>query len=165
MVDKTEERIRRKAYELWEAEGRPENQGDRHWVQAREIIALEDSEGTTRIPLAESGVDGTVEPAIAHENQGEFPTLTDQGGNRAGRELGAAPETADPRPKRARAGATAAGRSAAPTDSAGRDLTGDDGRAPVRAPRRGSAKSEADEPAAARRGRAGKTPASSGKKG
>lgn len=33
-----EESIRRKAYELWEGEGRPEGRHDEHWRQARESV-------------------------------------------------------------------------------------------------------------------------------
>lgn len=156
MVDNDEERIRRKAYELWEAEGRPENQGDRHWVMAREIIALEDSEETTRIPVERTRAGEDVEPAIAHENQGEFPTVTDQGGNPAGPDLGAAAEVADVRPGKARAGAKARGRAAAPTDSAGQDLTEAGGRAPTRSSRKSSRTATAGE---------GTTPKRRGKQG
>jgi hypothetical protein len=40
--DQTEERIRAKAYELWETDGRPDGQQDRHWEIAKRIIAEED---------------------------------------------------------------------------------------------------------------------------
>jgi Protein of unknown function (DUF2934) len=39
-----EERIRAKAHELWESEGRPEGQQERHWQLARQMI--EDADGT-----------------------------------------------------------------------------------------------------------------------
>lgn len=35
-------RIRRRAHELWEAEGRPEGQADRHWSRAAEDLDRED---------------------------------------------------------------------------------------------------------------------------
>jgi hypothetical protein len=38
----TEERIRQRAYFLWEASGRPQGRDHEFWVQARELIALED---------------------------------------------------------------------------------------------------------------------------
>lgn len=34
-----EDRIRRRAYELWEREGRPEGRQSAHWEQAREDVA------------------------------------------------------------------------------------------------------------------------------
>lgn len=36
-------RIRRRAHELWEAEGRPEGQADRHWSRAAEDLDREDA--------------------------------------------------------------------------------------------------------------------------
>ena len=39
-----EERIRDKAHELWESEGKPEGQHERHWQAARQ--AIEEAEGT-----------------------------------------------------------------------------------------------------------------------
>jgi hypothetical protein len=36
-------RIRRRAHELWEAEGRPEGQTDRHWSRAAEDLDREDA--------------------------------------------------------------------------------------------------------------------------
>jgi hypothetical protein len=38
-----EARIRRRAHELWEAEGRPEGQADRHWRRAAEDLDREDA--------------------------------------------------------------------------------------------------------------------------
>ena len=37
-----EERVRQRAHELWEAEGRPEGQADRHWSRAAEDLDRED---------------------------------------------------------------------------------------------------------------------------
>jgi hypothetical protein len=36
-------RIRRRAHEMWEAEGRPEGQADRHWSRAAEDLDREDA--------------------------------------------------------------------------------------------------------------------------
>ncbi|HVC55613.1 MAG TPA: DUF2934 domain-containing protein [Stellaceae bacterium] len=37
-----EERVRDRAYEIWEQAGRPEGMADEHWLQAeREIVAAE----------------------------------------------------------------------------------------------------------------------------
>ena len=38
-----EERIRQRAHEIWEAEGRPEGQADRHWSRAAEDLDREDT--------------------------------------------------------------------------------------------------------------------------
>lgn len=38
-----EERIRQRAHDLWEAEGRPEGQADRHWSRAAEDLDREDA--------------------------------------------------------------------------------------------------------------------------
>ncbi|WP_165644564.1 DUF2934 domain-containing protein, partial [Oharaeibacter diazotrophicus] len=89
-----EERIRRKAYELWLAEGRPEGRQEFHWAEAREIVALEDAGGPPTVPVT----DDVAEPAIAVENQGEFPGLADQGEERTGPDLAVAAETADVEP-------------------------------------------------------------------
>jgi hypothetical protein len=74
--DDDEERIREKAHALWESEGHPHGRAEAHWTMAREMVAIEDSLGSTLLPVQEGD---TVEPAIAIENQGEFPGLADQG--------------------------------------------------------------------------------------
>ncbi|MDO3433961.1 DUF2934 domain-containing protein [Rhizobium sp. CBN3] len=40
------EQIRRRAYEIWEAEGRPEGSDLRHWMQACDELAGEDEHET-----------------------------------------------------------------------------------------------------------------------
>ena len=52
-----EERIRRRAYEIWEALGRPEGGQQAHWAQAEAEILGEESEGTGSVP------EGTEEPS------------------------------------------------------------------------------------------------------
>lgn len=78
-----EARIRERAHALWEAEGRPEGRAEAHWQMAREVVATEDSLGDTLRPvddpLATSPTGQPVEPALALDNQGEMPGLTDQG--------------------------------------------------------------------------------------
>ncbi|MBS7543022.1 DUF2934 domain-containing protein [Ancylobacter oerskovii] len=32
------EQIRQKAHKLWEEEGRPEGQAERHWLQAKKVV-------------------------------------------------------------------------------------------------------------------------------
>jgi hypothetical protein len=78
------QRIRERAYRLWEEEGRPPGRALDHWDRARTLIAIEDNPGAALEPNP-VGSDAPpipgepVEPLIAVENQGEFPTLTDQG--------------------------------------------------------------------------------------
>ena len=43
MSDETEERIRARAHEIWEAQGHPEGLAEEHWTQAAEEIAALDS--------------------------------------------------------------------------------------------------------------------------
>lgn len=80
-----EERIRRRAYHLWESEGKPEGRAVEYWERAAELVAMEDSgnPGQTPNPIA-LGIDPTaptgVEDAEIQENLGEFPShLNDQG--------------------------------------------------------------------------------------
>lgn len=79
--DSDEDRIRQKAHELWEAEGHPHGRDQDHWIQAREIIAIQDSQADTLLPR-DSGAEEPIEDADeALRNVGEFPNLTDQGEN------------------------------------------------------------------------------------
>ena len=48
--DPDHDRIAHKAHELWEAEGRPHGRDQDHWDQAREMVAIEDSQGDTLLP-------------------------------------------------------------------------------------------------------------------
>jgi len=41
-MDTLEQRIRARAHELWEEEGRPEGRAENHWAQARALVASED---------------------------------------------------------------------------------------------------------------------------
>ncbi|KQT53917.1 MULTISPECIES: DUF2934 domain-containing protein [unclassified Aureimonas] len=78
-----DERIRRKAHELWEHEGRPEGRSATHWASAREIVALEDSFGSTLKPVEET-LEEVAEPEFMAENQGDVPGLTDVGEDSGG---------------------------------------------------------------------------------
>jgi hypothetical protein len=42
MLDAREERIRAKAHELWEADGRPEGRDREHWEQAAKLVTEEE---------------------------------------------------------------------------------------------------------------------------
>jgi hypothetical protein len=43
MTDDRNERINRRAYEIWEREGRPDGQHDEHWRRAAEEVGREDA--------------------------------------------------------------------------------------------------------------------------
>jgi hypothetical protein len=74
-----EERIAKKAHELWVAEGRPHGRDREHWDEAREIVALEDSGGVPRLPRNAGADEPVEEKSVAIDNEGEFPNLTDTG--------------------------------------------------------------------------------------
>jgi hypothetical protein len=73
--DDLERRIRERAHRIWEEEGCPEGREQDHWDQAKLIISLEDGQASMLKPVELP----QPEPLEAVENQGEFPTLTDQG--------------------------------------------------------------------------------------
>lgn len=78
-MDDHEERVRQWAYRLWQEEGCPEGREAVHWDKARELVAIEDNQRSTTIPVREPGPEGEpVEEAKIQQNYGEFPTLTDQ---------------------------------------------------------------------------------------
>lgn len=81
-----DKRIRERAYQIWTEEGCPEGREDAHWEMAEELVAIEESQAlaTEPNPVAQEqgGVGEPVEPIEAVENQGDFPTLTDQGEER-----------------------------------------------------------------------------------
>ena len=76
-----EQRIRARAYRIWEEEGRPEGRAEVHWDMARELIAIEDNFQDTLKPAPPMGADDRagepVEEAVANVT-GELPTMTDQ---------------------------------------------------------------------------------------
>ena len=82
-MDDLEERVKRRAYRLWQEEGCPEGRADVHWEKARELVAIEENLDLTLKPIPDPGSIGPygepVEPIEAVENMGETPTLTDQG--------------------------------------------------------------------------------------
>jgi Protein of unknown function (DUF2934) len=87
MTPEREERIRRKAYLLWEADGGPHGRDQEFWERAEFLVRLEDDKGAglQPNPLADDGASqsGVVEEAEIQDNLGEFPNrLTDQGERR-----------------------------------------------------------------------------------
>jgi hypothetical protein len=77
----TDERIRQRAYQLWQQEGCPEGRETAHWEKPRELVAIEDNQMATTKPIDQNlGPEGEpIEEARWQQNYGEFPTLTDQG--------------------------------------------------------------------------------------
>lgn len=50
MGDDREERIRKRAHDIWEKEGRPDGEGHRHWAQAESEVDAEDKKGKKAAP-------------------------------------------------------------------------------------------------------------------
>jgi Protein of unknown function (DUF2934) len=75
MSDSLEQRIRDRAHRIWLDEGQPDGKAEARWELARMAIALEDAKPQMQKPVTSE----TSEPIDAWVNQGEFPTLTDQG--------------------------------------------------------------------------------------
>ncbi|MDF3075846.1 MAG: hypothetical protein K0S54_3513 [Alphaproteobacteria bacterium] len=79
------QRLEARARELWKADGAPPGKMDDYVERARELIAIETNGDIARIPVKSLPDPSTepygepVEPLEAIKNQGEFPTLTDQG--------------------------------------------------------------------------------------
>jgi hypothetical protein len=79
-----EQRVRERAYLLWESEGKPHGRDVEYWERARELIGMEESSGAGLLPNP-TGKDAPprktgVEEAEIQENLGEFPDrLSDQG--------------------------------------------------------------------------------------
>ena len=76
-----EQRIREKAHQLWQEEGCPPGQADRHWQAARHLVAIQTEADTALIPVDESFRE-PLEPIRTVEAQGDVPGLTDQGEKR-----------------------------------------------------------------------------------
>jgi hypothetical protein len=62
MDDEREMRIRERAHEIWEREGRPEGAQEEHWRRASEEIDAENQGGSS---AAESGVANPAQPGAA----------------------------------------------------------------------------------------------------
>ncbi|WP_027568416.1 DUF2934 domain-containing protein [Bradyrhizobium sp. URHA0013] len=83
MIDDLEQRIRERAHRMWLDEGQPEGKAEAHWELARLAIAFEDAKPQMQKPITSD----MAEPIEALLNQGEFPTLTDQGEQHAPGEM------------------------------------------------------------------------------
>ncbi len=75
-----EQRVRDRAYHLWEADGRPDGNAGEYWERARELEAIAGSIGAGLLPINQPEV---VDEADLQENLGEFPDRSaDQGERR-----------------------------------------------------------------------------------
>ena len=77
-----EERVRKRAYHLWESEGKVHGRDLEYWERARELIGMEDSAGSGLLPNPQTHppLVADIGEADIQENLGEFPgVLTDQG--------------------------------------------------------------------------------------
>jgi hypothetical protein len=75
MAGPLEQRIRARAHQIWEQEGRPEGREHDHWEKARILVSIEDDKSSLK-PVGPE----RPEPAQVMENLGEFPSaLTDEG--------------------------------------------------------------------------------------
>ncbi len=80
------QRIRERAYHLWEADGCPDHQDQEYWDRAETLTRMEEAPqaGTLPNPATQPGADPErtqpVEEAFLQENLGEFPDrFSDQG--------------------------------------------------------------------------------------
>ena len=113
-------RIEKRAYHLWEADGRPHGQHDEFWERASELVRMEEAAGFGQLPNPATvpGADPSraqpVEEAFIQDNLGEFPDRSSDQGERlqtpravARREEPAEPEGAASASKRAKGKAEA----------------------------------------------------------
>ena len=80
-----EQRIRERAYHLWEADGSPEGGDLEYWERARALVGMSESSDAGQKPVPSPDdpaviVGQAVEEASIQENLGEFPDrVADQG--------------------------------------------------------------------------------------
>lgn len=79
-----ERRVRELAYQIWESEGRPEGQHDRHWRMARSLAETEAANA--------DGTEAAVKPRFEGNREPEKPALLQEPPRRKGRLPRAAPE-------------------------------------------------------------------------
>ena len=75
--DVRDQRIRERAYSLWEADGRPEGRDLDYWERSRELDAISSHPTAGQLPIEPAG---RVDEAAIQQNLGEFPDRSaDQG--------------------------------------------------------------------------------------
>ncbi|MBD9579118.1 DUF2934 domain-containing protein [Pseudomonas sp. BGr12] len=82
-----ERRVRELAYQIWESEGRPEGQHDRHWRMARSLAEAEAGNA--------DGTQEPVKPRFEGDKEPEKPALLQEPPRRKGRLPKADPEVPD----------------------------------------------------------------------
>lgn len=83
-----EDRIRRRAYALWEQEGRPDGRDADHWALAREEIVIDDTLSRPLLPNPAGGPEAAAprpEPVERLESGHPVPARPSQAKRRAGR--------------------------------------------------------------------------------
>jgi len=82
-MDDLEQRIRERAYEIWENEGCPEGRGDEHWRQACAEFQEAKAEADAAKPAGSSSATGTIgeTPSAGGEEGG---SLSSNSADRAG---------------------------------------------------------------------------------
>ena len=83
-----DQRIRERAYALWEADGSPHGSDLEYWERARELVGMSESGETGQVavpdPADPSVMAGQpVEEASIQQNLGEFPDRSSDQGERA----------------------------------------------------------------------------------
>ncbi|RAI45594.1 DUF2934 domain-containing protein [Rhodoplanes roseus] len=84
-MDDHEQRVRERAFRIWQEQGCPEGQAEANWELAQELVAIEENQSLTLIPVDRDPEDPEIaadsaEPAGPAANAaGELPTLTDEG--------------------------------------------------------------------------------------
>src|SRR3954449_7047775 len=77
LIDDVEQRVKQRAYEIWQREGCPDGRDADHWALAKEEIAIEDNQSQALLPNPSEGGDDTVvhpdpvDPLLAAESLGE----------------------------------------------------------------------------------------------
>jgi hypothetical protein len=79
-----EQRVRERAYHLWETDGKPHGRDVEYWERARELVGMEESAGSGQLPNPQNNPGSSretgIEEAEIQANLGEFPDrLADQG--------------------------------------------------------------------------------------
>ncbi len=80
-----DQRIRERAYELWEADGSPHGSDIEYWERARELVGMSESGQTAQLEVPDADdpavmAGQAIEEASIQQNLGEFPDrLSDQG--------------------------------------------------------------------------------------
>ncbi|MFD2181270.1 DUF2934 domain-containing protein [Rhodoplanes azumiensis] len=84
-MDDHEQRVRERAFRIWQEQGCPHGQAEVHWEMARKLVAIEESHDLTLVPVARDPQDPTIAADVVEEADpaaaaaGERPTLTDDG--------------------------------------------------------------------------------------